>query len=1169
MSNFTHLHLHTEYSLLDGACRIKKLIKKVKELGQTSVAITDHGVMCGAIDFYREAKKNGIKPIIGCEVYVAPRSRFDKTFGIDNKYYHLVLLCKNETGYKNLIKLVSKSFIDGFYFKPRIDRQLLEEYHEGLIALSACLGGEIPQLLLADEYNKALEASKFYKDLFGKENYYIEIQNHSIPEQIKILPKLKSIANELDLGLVATNDCHYINKSDSKMQKVLICIQTNHTIDEDNEMEFATEEFYVKSEDEMASLFADFPGAITNTQKIADMCDFDFHFGGHILPLYETPTGEDNVEFFKRKCYDGLHKYYGENPPKEITERLEYELSVIIKMGYVDYYLIVYDFINYAKENGIPVGPGRGSGAGSIAAYCIGITGIDPIKYNLLFERFLNPERVSMPDFDIDFCYERRQEVIDYVIRKYGKDRVAQIITFGTMAARAAIRDVGRVLAMSYPIVDKVAKLIPFEIGVTIEKALTSSSELKELYESDVKVKELVDMAMQVEGMPRHASTHAAGVVIARESVDNYVPLQTNDEAIVTEFPMTTLEELGLLKMDFLGLRNLTVISDTQKMIQKYNPDFDINKIPESDKDTFDMLSMGRSMGVFQFESSGMQQVLAKLKPNSIEDLIAVVSLYRPGPMDSIPTYINNRHNPSDIRYKTPLLKDILDVTYGCIVYQEQVMQICQKLAGYSYGRADLVRRAMSKKKADVMAMERKNFIYGAKKEDGSIECVGAIANGVDEKVANEIFDQMSSFASYAFNKSHAAAYAYISYQTAYLKQHYPKEYLAALMTSILDNTDKVIGYINEAGNLGIKILPPNVNKSYMGFTVEEDSIRFGLLAIKNLGKGFISDMIEERDKNGEFTNFADFCDRMVGKDLNKRSMEGLIKSGALDNLGYNRKELLFGYSAVIDDIDSERKNNISGQMNFFDIETTREQPTEKYVLPKQEEFPYQTLLSMEKETVGIYISGNPLNEYKDLSQRIRATDISEIMGDEVTGINHNWDNRNVKVVCIVVRKKVMDTKRGEPIAYLTVEDTTASTEVIVFSSSLKKYGHLLNEGEIVIISGRVSIREDQSPKIICESAQYPNLTVNTNENSNTQKSSKPKIKPGLYLKCKSKDDENFLKATKFMEIFDLGSTPVYVLFEDTNKLNIAPKGMWIDHNEILHKKLIELLGEDNVKYVK
>ena len=1171
MNNFVHLHLHTEYSLLDGACRIKPLMKRLKEMGQTAVAITDHGVMCGAVDFYREAKANGIKPIIGCEVYVAPRSHKDKLSGIDNKYYHLVLLCKNEEGYKNLIKLVSKSYIDGFYFKPRVDRELLESYHNGLIALSACLGGEIPQKLLAGDFDGAVEAATFYRDTFGKDNFYIELQNHQLPEEIENLPKLIKVAKAVGVGVVATNDCHYIKKTDNKMQKVLVCIQTNHTINEPNDLSFPTQEFYVKSKEEMEELFPDAPEAISNSEKIAQMCNFDFHFGGHILPLYETPTGEENVAFFKRKCYEGLYKHYGESPSQDIIDRLEYELSVIIKMGYVDYYLIVYDFINFAKENGIPVGPGRGSGAGSIAAYCIGITGIDPLKYNLLFERFLNPERVSMPDFDIDFCYERRQEVIDYVIRKYGKDRVAQIITFGTMAARAAIRDVGRVLGIDYQTVDKVAKLVPMELGITIEKALSTSGEFKAMYDGSMEVKELVDMALQIEGMPRHASTHAAGVVIARESVDNYVPLQTNDEAIVTEFPMTTLEELGLLKMDFLGLRTLTVISDTEKMIKRKTPSFDINAIPIDDKETFEMLSEGKSVGVFQYESSGMKQVLVKLKPNSIEDLIAVISLYRPGPMDSIPTYISNRHNPSNITYKTPLLKDILDVTYGCIVYQEQVMQICRKLAGYSYGRADLVRRAMAKKKADVMEMERQNFIYGAKNEDGSVNCVGCVANGVDEKTANEIFDQMSSFASYAFNKSHAAAYAYVSYQTAFLKRHYPQEYLAALMTSILDNTDKLIGYINEAEALGIKILPPHVNKSYSGFTVEDKSIRFGLRAIKNLGKGSIREIIKERKANGEFSSFANFCDRISSKDLNKRALEGLIKSGAFDGLGNNRHELLDGYSAVIDGINHDKNYNIEGQVNFFDLTAENEKldSSDKYSIPKQAEYPIQTILSYEKETVGVYISGNPLSQFKELRKKIKATNVAEFVSDDADKFKPSWDNKKVSLVCIIAKKKIMDTKKGMPMAYLTIEDISGSAEVIVFSNCLKQFSNLIVEGRIVQINGRVTVREDQEAKVICEEVLEINPDKHSQEEDQKGSSNSSKnIKKGLYLKVKSKDDDDFKKAIQFIDIFDFGDTPYYIVFEDTKKCVVAPRQKWIDMNNVLFEKLCDILGKSNVKLI-
>jgi DNA polymerase-3 subunit alpha len=818
MGGFAHLHLHTEYSLLDGACRIPALIRRVREMGQDAVAITDHGVMYGVIDFYKEAKKQGVKPIIGCEVYVAPRTRFDKIHRIDSSPYHLVLLCENETGYKNLLTLVSRGFIDGFYTKPRVDLELLKAHHQGLIALSACLAGQVPRLLLAGDYASAKSAALEYRDIFGAENFFIEIQNHGMEEQRRILPDLVRLAREIGVGLVATNDAHYITKEDSRMQHVLICVQTNSTV-EDSSLEFPTDEFYVKSEKEMASLFGAWPEALQNTVKIAGRCNLDFTFGRIILPNFVSPDGQENGAYFRRLCYAGMRERYGE-PPPSVVDRMEYELGVIQSMGYVDYFLIVHDFIAYAKNQGIPVGPGRGSGAGSLAAYCIGITGIDPIRYGLIFERFLNPERVSMPDFDIDFCYVRRQEVIDYVVRRYGADHVAQIITFGTMAARGSIRDVGRVMQLGYQTVDAVAKQVPMALGMTIDKALAQSSELRRSYDQNPQLRELIDTAKKIEGMPRHASIHAAGVVITKDPVDSYVPLQKNDNAIVTQFPMGTLEELGLLKMDFLGLRTLTVVSDAQKMIRSRDPEFDIEKIPLDDKEVYQMLSQGLTEGVFQFESAGMRQVLTRLGPEHMEDLIAVISLYRPGPMESIPRYIQNRHNPALVRYKHPLLKDILDVTYGCIVYQEQVMQICRKLAGFSYGRADLVRRAMSKKKADVMHKERENFIYGIRRPDGSAECPGAVANGVDVAVANAIFDEMDAFAAYAFNKSHAAAYAYLSYQTAYLKCHYPREFMAALLTSVLDNTDKVAGYIAECSRMSIPILPPSIAESAQGFTV-------------------------------------------------------------------------------------------------------------------------------------------------------------------------------------------------------------------------------------------------------------------------------------------------------------------------------------------------------------
>ena len=823
--SFVHLHVHTEYSLLDGACRLDRLCFAAKERGQTALAITDHGNLFGAVDFYKIAKKHGIKPIIGCEVYVASRSRFDKVHGIDSNRHHLVLLCKNETGYKNLIKLVSSAWVDGFYTKPRIDRELLQKHHDGLIALSACLAGEIPKYIANGEYLKAKETALWYSDLFGKDNYYLEIQNHGIPEQIAVNEGLIRLSNETGIPLVATNDVHYVNKEDSYIQKILICIATNHTIDEENSLEFESDNFYLKTEQEIRDLFPKTQEAIDNTQKIADMCNFDFEFGNTKLPNFTVPDDYSHYDYFRMKCYEGLHQRYGENPDKLYVDRLEYELSVISNMGYVDYFLIVADFIEYARNKGIPVGPGRGSGAGSICAYCMGITNIDPIKYNLIFERFLNPDRVSMPDIDVDFCYERRQEVIDYVIDKYGSDHVAQIITFGTMAARAAIRDVGRAMGMAYATVDNVAKKIPRTLGITIEKALEESDEFKALYDSDPEIKNLIDTAKSVEGMPRNSSTHAAGIVITDRPVSDYVPLARNDESVVTQFTMTTIEELGLLKMDFLGLRTLTVIDDCVKMVKKKNPEFDIDKIPYDDKNVYSLFTNGQTDGVFQCESSGMRSVFMRLKPTNLEDIIAVISLYRPGPMDSIDTYIQNRHNPEYIRYKTPMLKDILDVTYGCMVYQEQVMQIFRSLAGYSLGRADIVRRAMSKKKHKVMEEERTFF------------CEGCAKNGIDEKTANEIFDDMSSFASYAFNKSHAAAYAVVAYRTAYLKYYYPSEFMAALLTSVLDNTTKVSDYIQSCKQNGLNILSPNVNVSNKTFTVDNDrknTIMFGLLAIKN-----------------------------------------------------------------------------------------------------------------------------------------------------------------------------------------------------------------------------------------------------------------------------------------------------------------------------------------------
>ncbi len=1153
MQDFAHLHVHTEYSLLDGACIIKRLIQKVKNLGQSAVAITDHGVMYGVIDFYKEAKKQGIKPIIGCEVYVAPRSRFDKVSRVDNSPCHLVLLCKDNVGYQNLISMVSKGFIEGFYTKPRIDHELLKSHSEGLIALSACLAGEIPRALMDGNYQKAKETALFYRDLFGKENYFIEIQDHGIRQQKEILPDLIRLAKELEIGLVATNDCHYVDREDSKMQHVLVCIQTNHTVDEDIEIEFPTDEFYIKSREEMESVFPGLQEAFDNTVKIAQRCNVEFEFGNIKLPRFVAPGGQDNTQYFKNLCYSGMKRHYGENPPDAVRERLEYELNVITSMGYVDYYLIVFDFINYAKSVGIPVGPGRGSGAGSIAAYCIGITGIDPMKYNLLFERFLNPERVSMPDFDIDFCYERRQEVIDYVVRKYGSDHVAQIITFGTMAAKGAIRDVGRALGMSYQSVDVIAKLIPNELHMTIEKALNASPDLKAMYAGDPKVKELIDMARKVEGIPRHASTHAAGVVITRDEAESYVPLQKNDESIVTQFTMTTLEELGLLKMDFLGLRNLTVIQDAQNMIEKYRPGFDMNAIPTDDAAVYEMLSQGQSNGVFQFESAGMKQVLMQLKPDSIEDLIAVISLYRPGPMDSIPKYIRNRHNPALVTYKHPILKPILDVTYGCIVYQEQVMQICRQMAGYTYGRADLVRRAMSKKKADVMEKERVFFIEGS------------VKNGVPETVANDIFDEMSSFASYAFNKSHAAAYAFVAYQTAYLKCHYPKEYMAALLTSILDNTNKVIEYIAECERLHIKVLPPDINESMLGFTVDGDNIRFGLLAVKNLGKGFIQEIISEREKT-RFSSFYNFCNRMYGKDLNKRTIESLIKCGALDCLEPNRRKMLLGYEAMLADIDEERKSNLVGQLNLFD--TGANTKKSEYILPEVEEFPHMQRLAMEKETTGLFISGHPLSEYESLIQKIGSAKLLDITGTEdgfETGVQ---DGSTITAVVIVNSRKLKTTKRGDTMAFVSVEDMTSSLEMIVFPKTLSDYGRHLTEGNVVVIKGRVNRKEDEETRIVCEQVLLPDEVLNAKQsveiNRQRHTDKKSKRPPGLYLKVPSQECEQMKRVKNLLSIFE-GFTPVYVYFEDHKKLSVAPKGLWVDVNDVLIRELKVVLREENV----
>lgn len=1161
--SFAHLHVHSEYSLLDGACRIEPMLDKIKSMGQTSVALTDHGVMYGVVDFYKAAKARGLNPIIGCEVYVAPRSRFDKVHGIDNERYHLILLCKNNTGYKNLIKLVSEGWVNGFYTKPRVDKELLEQHHEGLIALSGCLAGEVARALERNDYEEAKKVAEWYNGVFGDGNYYLEIQNHGLDEQLRINPMLISLSKELNIPLAATNDAHYVDKQDSKIQQVLICIQTNHTLGEDTGLEFGTQEFYLKSEEEMREAFSECPQAVDNTAKIAEQCHVEFEFGKTKLPHFDVPDGWSHFDWFANLCRKGLKERYGDSPPQEYIDRLEYELGIIDKMGYTDYYLIVHDFIRHAKSVGIPVGPGRGSGAASICAYCIGITGIDPMKYNLLFERFLNPERVSMPDFDVDFCFERRGEVIDYVIDKYGADHVAQIVTFGTMAAKAAIRDVGRAMGMSYSAVDNIAKQIPNELNITLEKALKRSAEFKALYDKDAEAHELIDTAMKVEGMPRHASTHAAGVVITHDPVVSYVPLALNDEAIVTQFTMTALEELGLLKMDFLGLRTLTVIRNAEKAIRNTDPSFSIENIDMEDRQVFDMLCAGQTEGVFQFESAGMRSVLSQLKPESVEDLIAVISLYRPGPMDSIPTYIENRHNPAKIKYKTPKLKSILDVTYGCIVYQEQVMQICRELAGYSYGRADIVRRAMSKKKHDVMLRERDSFVNGAVDENGNILCEGAVRRGVPAGVANEIFDEMISFASYAFNKAHAAAYAFVAYRTAWLKCHYPCEFLAALLTSFLDNSGKVAQYINECSRLGIKILPPHVNRSTEAFEVSDGNIHFSLLAVKNLGRGFIRRMVDERTMNGNFKDFYDFCRRMYGKDFNRRAIESLVKCGAFDGMGANRRQMCAVIDPIIEELDNTKRRNVEGQIGFGDLSSgSAAEPTESkssFAYPPAEEFSPEMLLKYEKEVAGMYLSGHPMAQYRELSKALKCAQIGDIAAEE----SRYKDNDRVLLLGLITSAKKKITKSDATMAFLNFEDMTGSIEVIVFPKTLIEKPTMFHEGNILLLHGRVSMREDEDTKVVCEAVEPCPSSVPA-EAAKAPTQEKKKAARGLFLRFDTASSPQIEYCRKLLNIFD-GAVPLYYYFADTKEYKRNPIGQNIDVNDVLLRELRKILGESNV----
>ena len=1145
---FTHLHLHTEYSLLDGCCRIEKLLDAVKEKGQKSVAITDHGVMYGAIEFYKAAKKRGIKPIIGCEVYVAPRSRFDKQKELDGEYGHLVLLCKNMTGYRNLIKMVSLSFTQGFYSKPRVDRDLLSNHSEGLVALSACLAGEVPRALLRGDIAAAQETALWYDKTFGRGNYYLELQDHGLADQQRINPLMVKISERTGIPLVATNDVHYIEPQDAYMHKVLLCVQTGSRIDENSPIEFKTQEFYLKSGEEMTRLFGYAPSAVENTEKIAEMCNLEFEFGKLKLPFFDT-GGKDHFEYFKEKCYAGMYRIYGDDPDEVVKKRLDYELGVINKMGFTDYYLIVWDFVDYAKRSGIPVGPGRGSGAGSLAAYCIGITGIDPIKYNLLFERFLNPERVSMPDFDIDFCYVNRQKVIDYVIDKYGSDRVAQIVTFGTLAARAAVRDVGRAMNIPYALCDKTAKLIPQSVGMTLSRALEGSRELRALYENDKQIKELIDMSLKVEGMPRHASTHAAGVVISDRAVSDYVPLSLNDGAVVTQYTMTALEELGLLKMDFLGLRNLTVIADAERAVKRIKPDFSVEKISFDDAKTYKMMGEGYTDGVFQFESDGMKNVLRQFRPERLEDLIAILSLYRPGPMDSIPKYIRNRHNPADVRYDTPLLEPILKETYGCIVYQEQVMQIFRSLAGYSLGRADIVRRAMAKKKHDVMARERNAFIYGERDANGAVVCDGAITRGVPEETAKKIFDEMSAFSSYAFNKSHAAAYSVVAYRTAYLKAHYPSQYFAALLSSVLESAGKLSLYTAECKRLGIEILPPHINESEEGFTATADGIRFGLLAVKNLGRGVIEKLISERNRSGKYTSLYDFCRRNAGREFNRRALEGLIKSGAADGLADNRRQMLLSSERIMAAVEEERRFSGDNQLGLFGDDFSAKEPE----LEKIDEMPREKLLAMEKEATGLYLSGHPVAAYSEYVRKGGFIPIGKL-SDKQYG-----DGSRVSVVGILDAVKIKQLKNKSIIAYTVLEDTTGRIGVTIFANAYNLYSSVLKEGNIAAIRGKLSEREDRDTELICEQAYA--VPQSAADKTVKEKNS------GLYLRIEGLNSPKFNRMCEILSS-DFGKTRVFIVCRDDGRRFEAPNRLRTSADEPTLKALKELLGEENVKLI-
>ena len=1147
---FAHLHVHTEYSLLDGSNKIKEYVEKIKALGMTAGAITDHGVMYGVIDFYKAAREAGINPVLGCEVYVAPGSRLDREMVHgEDRYYHLVLLAENNTGYSNLMKIVSKGFVEGYYYKPRVDMEVLEKYHEGIIALSACLAGEVQRNLVRGMYEEAKEVAYRYERCFGKGNFFLELQDHGIPEQKLVNQQLLRMSQETGIELVATNDVHYTNAEDAEPHDILLCLQTGKKLADEDRMRYEGGQYYVKSEEEMKSLFPYALQALENTQKIADRCHVEIEFGHTKVPHFEVPEGYDSWTYLNKLCHEGLDKRYGADAPKYL-QKLDDELAVIKNMGYVDYFLIVWDFIHYAREHDIMVGPGRGSAAGSLVSYTTGITDIDPVRYNLIFERFLNPERVSMPDIDVDFCFERRQEVIDYVVEKYGKDCVTQIVTFGTLAARGVIRDVGRVMDLPYNFVDTIAKAIPNELGITIDKALMMNPELRGMYESDESVKKLIDMSRRLEGLPRHTSMHAAGVVISQKPMDEYVPLsRASDGTITTQFTMTTIEELGLLKMDFLGLRTLTVIQNAVRLAEKSSDKkIDMNAIDYNDKKVLDSLGTGKTDGVFQLESAGMKNFMKELKPQSLEDVIAGISLYRPGPMDFIPAYIKGKDHPESITYDCPELEPILAPTYGCIVYQEQVMQIVRDLAGYTWGRSDLVRRAMSKKKGKVMEQERKNFVYGNPEEN----VPGCIARGIDEKVANKIYDNMIDFAKYAFNKSHAAAYAVVAYQTAYLKYYYPVEFMAALMTSVLDNTSKVSEYIYTCRQMGIAILPPDINEGEGGFSVSGQAIRYGLSAIKSIGRPVIDAIVEERKIRGPFTTLKDFITRLSGREVNKRTIENFIKAGALDGLEGNRRQKMMIYGSLLDALNQEKKTTMAGQMTLFDIAPEEDKAEYEIKLPNVEEYDKEVLLGFEKEVLGIYISGHPLEEYMERLKKNTNAVTTDFVLDEETGTLKVSDGAKVRIGGMITDKVIKYTKSNKAMAFITLEDLVGTVEIIIFPKDYERYAKYLENDAKVFVEGRVTAEEDRNGKLICEKI------ISFDE-----------VKRELWLQFQSKSDFEEKEGALYGKMMDAdGSEHVVIYLAAEKQMKRLPENRNVAITKELLEELGNFLGKDNVKVV-